>query len=159
MDYLVLGNFLIDKNSKNGAFQTAHLNRPAILTPPLLVLRRFGLTIGSALAVLSALAFWRHRDTGWVFLVAAGIWILLGALFPKALRLTYEGWMVVARTFAWFTTRLLLTLLFFLVVTPIGFWQRLFGQQPIDLRFRTNDTTYWQRRNAGSAPADYEKQF
>jgi hypothetical protein len=164
MDYLVLGNFLIDKNPRSGAFQAADLKQTAVCKPPLLdvsrpVLRRFGLTIGFAFAVLSALALWRHRDVGWVFLICAGIWILFGALVPKALRYTYEGWMAVAKILSSLMTHILLTFVFFLVVTPIGLLQRLFGKRPLDLRFKTNDATYWQKRTATPPPPDYEKQF
>jgi carbamoyltransferase len=164
MDYLVLGNFLIEKgavrreDSGSGGLQPS-ANNTGGLKPPLSVLRRFGLTTGLAFAVLGALALWRHRDAGWVFLIFAGIWSLLGAFVPKALRYTYEGWMAVARVLSWFMTRLLLTIVFFLVVTPIGALQWLFGKHPVDLRFRSDDATYWQRRTASSAPPDYEKQF
>jgi hypothetical protein len=165
MDYLALGNFLVEKTaipreaSTSGAFQTAGLSQSVVLRAPVSVLRHFGLTIGSAFAVLGALALWRHRGAGWVFVIAAGLSILLGALVPKTLRYVYEAWMAVARILSWFTTRLLLTLVFFLGVTPLGLLQRLFGKRPIDLRFRSDDATYWTQRPAEPKPADYEKQF
>lgn len=165
IDYLVLGNFLIKKAAirrdalRSGAFQTTNVNQSVAPRPPLSVLRNFGLTIGSAFAIVGVLALWRHRDAGWFFLSAGGFWILLGTLVPKAVRYPYEGWMRVARLLSWFTTLLLFTLFFFLVVTPIGALQRFFGKRPIDLRFRSDHATYWTRRTTSSKPADYEKQF
>ena len=168
MDYLVLGNFLIDKSAtrrespRSGGFQTAAPNKSAVCKPPLLEiasLRRFGLTMGSAFVVLGAFALWRHRDAGWIFLICAGIWTLLGALLPNALRYTYAAWMAVGRVLSWFTTRVLLTLVFFLGVTPVGALQRVFGKNSIDLRCRSDDATYWTPRTERPTAADYERQF
>ena len=177
MDYLVLGNFLLDKAavsreaSRSGAVQTAGLNQTAFGGPPLpddrapshdlsaAALRRFGLTMGTAFAVLGLLLLWRHRDAGWVLLVCAAIWFLLGAVVPTALRYTYESWMAFGLILSRFVSSVLLALLFYVVVTPIGFFQRLCGKRPLDFRFQTGETSSWQPRPARPAPADYEKQF
>jgi len=157
MDYLVLGNFLVEKGIRREVPKQNAVWKPPL--PDESILRRFGLTTGLAFAVLSALGLWRHRDVGWVFLICAAGFILLGALVPKALRYIYESWMAVAAVLSSVTTRIVLTLLFFFAVTPIGLFQRLFGKSPLDLRFETDDATYWQRRPASSASDDYEKQF
>ena len=73
-------------------------------------------------------------------------------------RFVYRPWMQLARFLGTISSAVLLTLLFFLVVTPIGLLQRLFGKRPLDLRFKTNDASYWQKRTAPT-PAHYEKQF
>jgi hypothetical protein len=54
-------------------------------------------------------------------------------------------------------SRIILTLAFFLVVTPIGLLQHLFGKPALEFRFKSGETTYWRRRPA--EPVDYEKQF
>jgi hypothetical protein len=48
---------------------------------------------------------------------------------------------------------------FFLVVTPIGLLQRLFGKRIIEVAFRANAASYWQARTTHPVPEDYEKQF
>lgn len=120
-------------------------------------LRRFGLTVGLVLLLLGGLMAWRHRDGGWV-LVSIGILLALtGAFVPAALRYVYQIWMTFAFTLGWFMTRVILTVVFFLVVTPIGLLQRLCGKRPLEYHFKSDEPTYWQRRTAG--PSDYEKQF
>jgi len=159
MDYLVLGNLLIDKDSRSGGLQTADLKPTAVWKAPFLDLRRFGLTTGSAFLVLGAIFIFRHRPVGWP-LASIGAFLLLFAVFtPSLLRFIYRPWMRLAGFLGSISSRILLTLLFFLVLTPIGFLQRRFGRQPIDLRFKTNDATYWQKRTASPALPDYEKQF
>jgi hypothetical protein len=164
MDYLVLGNFLIDKaavreSSRSGGFQIADPKSTAVSNPPLKPLRRFGLTTGSAFLLLGAILQFRHRPAGWPFTSIAVLLLLLSWLAPGLLRFVYRPWMRVADFLGAVMSRVLLSIVFFLVVIPIGILQRLFGKRPIDLRFRTTDATYWQRRTVRSSAADYEKQF
>ena len=67
--------------------------------------------------------------------------------------------MLLARFLGSITSRILLTIVFFLVVTPTGLLQRLFGKRPLDLRFNSGETTYWQPRSKHAATVDYERQF
>jgi hypothetical protein len=57
------------------------------------------------------------------------------------------------------TSRLILSILFFLVVTPIGWLQRVFAKQPLEFGFKTGETTYWKPRSGRPVSEDYEKQF
>ena len=175
MDYLVLGNFLLDKAempgpaSRSGGLQTADLKPTAVWRAPLLddeyqkldqsprALRRFGLTVGAVLLVLGKLLQLGHRPGGGPLLPIGGLLLLAGAFAPSILRYVYRPWMVVTLALGWFVTRVILTLVFFLVVTPIGLLQRLCGKRPLEYRFKSDEPTYWQRRTAG--PSDYEKQF
>jgi carbamoyltransferase len=174
MDYLVLGNFILDKAQmperppRSGGFQTADVS-PAIWKSPLLddeyqkldqsprALRRFGLTVGAVLLVLGKLLQLGHRHGGGPLLPIGGLLLLAGAFAPSILRYVYRPWMVLTLALGWFVTRIILTLVFFLVVTPVGLLQRLCGKRPLEYRFKSDESTYWQPRTAG--PGDYEKQF
>jgi hypothetical protein len=160
MDYLVLGNFLIERDSTRGVFQTADLHQSAAPTSPSIsVLRRFGLTTGSAFLFLGGLFIFRDRFAGWPLVYLGAFMVVLSVLAPSLLRFGYRPWMRLAGFLGSISSRILLSLLFFLVLTPMGLLQRLFGKQPIDLRFKTDDATYWQKRTGSWTPADYEKQF
>ncbi len=174
MDYLVLGNFLLDKtkqNSRSGGFPTAE-NKTAIWKSPLLgeeyrkldrspcALRRFGLTLGSALLLLGALLFWRHhRGAALLFAFPGGFLLILAGVAPLLLKWIHGPWMILSLALGWVMSRILLTIAFFLIVTPIGLLQRLFGKRPLEIAFRTGANSYWQARTARPVPADYEKQF
>src|SRR5207244_2750835 len=131
----------------------------AVPRPAQSVLRRFGLTTGLAFFVVGAVLQFRHRAAGRPFASLAVLLFLFSAVAPGLLRFVYRPWMAVANFLGAITSRLLLTLVFFLVVTPIGTLQRLFGKHPLDLRFRSDDATYWTRRTSRPTPSDYEKQF
>ena len=170
MDYLVLGNFLIDKATisrkatRSGGVSTADPNNSAVARPPHFhvspsTLRRFGLTIGLAFLFLAALLQFRHRGASRPFASIAVLLVLLSAVAPAWLRFIYRPWMFLARLLGSITSTILLTIVFFLVVTPTGLLQRLFGKRPFDLRFNTGETTYWQPRSKHAATVDYERQF
>ena len=120
-------------------------------------LRRFGFTVGLVLLLLGGLMAWRHRNGGWVLVSIGTLLVLTGAFVPAALRYVYQIWMTVAFALGWLMTRIILTIVFCLIVTPIGLLQRLCGKRPLEYRFKSDETTYWQRRTVG--PGHYEKQF
>ena len=127
-------------------------------SPP--ALRRFGLTVGTAMLVLGLLFVWRHRFAGWPLTIAAFVLVLLAILAPRALQPVQKVWMALAFTMGWIMTRLILTIVFYLVVTPIGILQRIFGQSPLDLSYKTGASSYWEKREGGERTlVDYERQF
>jgi hypothetical protein len=64
--------------------------------------------------------------------------------------------MGLALTLGWFTSRLLLTAIFLLVVTPIGLVARLAGKRFLALRPDRAATTYWTKRDP-SRRVDHRK--
>jgi len=123
-------------------------------------LRRFGLTIGSALLLLGAVLFWRHHSSAGLLFAALGATLLIVAsVAPILLQWIHGPWMILSIALGWIMTRILLTIAFFFIVTPIGLLQRLLGKRPMETAFRTGATSYWQPRTAQPLPADYEKQF
>jgi hypothetical protein len=102
----------------------------------------FALVVSGALLAIAAYQRWRGAEP-WVVmtLVAiAAVLSLLSAVAPAALRPVYRVWMRIGEALGWLNTRILLTLVFFLVVTPIGLVMRLFGRSPIATAKRDS---YW----------------
>ena len=180
MDYLVLGNFLLDKTempepaSRNGGLSRGcgtDLKTTAVWRPPLLeqayakldrsprALRRFGVMVGAALLLLGTLLLLGNRNAGGSFLSIGALLLLTAAFAPSLLRYIHKPWMTLAFAMSWLVTRVILTLLFFLIVTPVGLLQRLCGKRPLEFGFKSDETTYWQPRTTHPVPADYEKQF
>jgi hypothetical protein len=122
-------------------------------------LRRFGIVVGAVLLVTGKLLLLGDRKAGGPFLSIGTLLLVAAAFAPSLLRYVYRPWMILAFAMSWLVTRVILTLLFFLVVTPIGLLQRLCGKGALELRFKSGETTYWQGRSTHPVPADYEKQF
>ena len=105
-------------------------------------LTSFALIMSAALLIIAALQ-WRRGTAQWVWvalIAIAVLFLLAAAVAPSLLRPVYRGWMRVGEVLAWINTRIILTLIFFLVVTPIGLLMRLFGRSPIA---RARSDSYW----------------
>jgi hypothetical protein len=106
-------------------------------------LRRFGLVMAAAFAVLAALLLWRHRPA-WPYLAgAACAFAALGVTAPGLLRPVERAWMTLAGWLSVAMTFVMLTLAFFLVVTPLGLIRRLGGRDPLHLEPDRNAASYW----------------
>ena len=124
-------------------------------------LRKFGLTVGGVLLLLGLWFLYRHRAF-WPWLAAPGTALFAcGVLFPKALRHVFIGWMAMAFTLGLIVSTVLLTLFFYLVMTPVGISARLFGKDFLSRKLQRSAVSYWILR-APSEPkkaTDYEQQF
>jgi hypothetical protein len=123
-------------------------------------LRKFGLTVGIALCLFGALFWWRGKDF-YIYLVAiGGAFILLGLAVPIILKPIQKVWMTFAILLGWVMTRVILSILFFVMVTPIGMIAKLFGKDFLSLKFDKEAETYWLPKDIDkSGTRDYENQF
>src|SRR6187401_3505680 len=88
--------------------------------------RVFGLLVGAILAALGAWWIYREKFAAvrpW-FLGVGVLLLVLGLVAPRLLSLPYKGWMGLAEMLAKVVTTLILAIVFFLVVTPIGVFKR-----------------------------------
>ncbi len=78
----------------------------------------------------------------------------------NTVRHVYKIWMSLAAVIGWLMTRLILLVLFYLIVTPIGIFVKLFDKDPLNIKFNKNIKSYWiTKRNLGYNGDSYEKQF
>jgi hypothetical protein len=123
-------------------------------------LRNFGLTIGIVLGLLSGLLWWKGKDTYTIFLFISLAFIFFGLFLPSALKLLQKAWMTLAVILGWFMTRIILSILFYLVFSSIGLILRAFGKQFINLRMDKSKKSFWIiRENKEFRKSDYERQF
>lgn len=122
-------------------------------------LRNFGFLIGVVLALIAALVWWKDGGGFLVLLGCGAAVVATGLVVPVALRPAYKGWMLLAAGLNWVMTRLILGVLFYLVITPIGTMSRLFGKGFLDAEFKTDSETYWNYRKEQPGKEQYEQQF
>lgn len=105
-------------------------------------LREFALTTGGIVAVLFGLFFpWilERPVPRWPWIVAA-ILAGWGLVAPTSLRGVYRAWMRFGLLLSTVTTPLIMGLVFFLVVTPMGLIRRLAGKDSLARRFHTQES-------------------
>jgi hypothetical protein len=122
-------------------------------------LKKFGFTVGAVLILLYG--WFYYKDIFLVFrtiLLIAGFILLLGGfLFPGKLKSVYKVWMGLAFVLGWLVSRIILTILFFLVMFPVGVIAKLAGKKFIDQDVNKNSKSYWIKRD--SSKIQYEKMF
>jgi len=123
-------------------------------------LRKFGLTVGTAFAVFGGISWWRgHEWPPLVLWTLAVLLIVPGLLAPSILGPVQRGWMAFALVLGHINTRIILTVLYYLVMTPVGLIMRLF-RDPLDRSLKNTRDSQWIRRESGPVePARYERQF
>lgn len=112
-------------------------------------LRSFGLLMGG---VLTLIALWplviRQEGIRLWAIVLASLFILGALLQPGWLRPLYTGWMKVGHILGFVNTRIILSLGYFLVFTPIGLIRRIMGKDSLNRRFESQRSTYRDPRQA-----------
>jgi hypothetical protein len=123
--------------------------------------REFGLIVGLMLILLGS--WWLYRGSWEVvatsFLGLGSALVILGLLFPRALVLPNRAWMALARLLSLFITPIILAIVFFIVVMPIGVIKRLLGWDPLRRR-APSAVSYWEPYNARQRdPRHFEKMY
>ena len=123
-------------------------------------LRKFGITVSIVLGLLGGLFFWRGRDYYFYFLILSAALLLLGLVVPILLKPIHKMWMTLAVLLGYLMTRVILSVLFFVVVTPIGLLARSFGKDFLNLKYDPNVDSYWiEKKKRTSGRNIYENQF
>lgn len=106
-------------------------------------LRNFGLVIAVPLVLIAVFLVWKGHGSGYYFGGAAIVLALLGWLAPVILRPLHFAWMTFAFVLSIIMTYLLLTLFFFVVMTPVALVMRLVGKDTLNRRFPGATSSYW----------------
>ena len=120
--------------------------------------RKFGLTVGIAFGVLAAIALWRGHERLAVGVgVAAGLLLTGGLLAPTWLLPVERVWMAFAHALSRITTPVFMSIVYFLVIMPVGLVMRLFGRNPVAAR--EDGSSFWHRRGVGDRRGTMHNQF
>jgi hypothetical protein len=110
-------------------------------------LRSFGLTVGGVFALLGVWPALAHGLPMRVWALAAGGLLLAPALTaPAMLSGPYKVWMAAGRVLGRINTGILLSVFFYVVLTPVGTIARLAGKDPMRRRFDPAASSYRQQR-------------
>ena len=123
-------------------------------------LRNFGFTIGIVLLLIAGVLFYKNNNLFISFAYIAGVFIVLGFLFPQLLKPIYFIWMIFAVVIGWIMTRLILSVLFFVIISIIRLIACIFGKSFLELNISKDSKSYWNHRFSDvEMNQDYEKQF
>lgn len=102
--------------------------------------RSFGISVGTVLLLIAAFMAWRGRITAAEITGATGAALLvLGSTRPALLKYPSAAWWAMAGVLGYVNARVILTVAFLVVLTPIGLLWRALGRDPLH-RKRANFT-------------------
>ena len=104
-----------------------------------------GIWFPAFFALVGALVLY-HTGSPIVAASISGSGVLLsvfGFFFPPLVRPIFVAWMCAAYPIGWAVSHLLLAIVFFLVITPIGWGLRVLRRDPLEREFDRSASTYW----------------
>jgi hypothetical protein len=132
-------------------------------------IRNFGIMFCVVFFVLVGLIVYKHWEQwsiiahhpwAWGFALAGFFALGLGYLWPKVLIGPYRLWMGFALLLGVIMSGIILSVVFYLLITPIGLIMRLFGQDPLHRKIDRQAASYWTERPPDSNdPKRIEKMF
>ncbi len=123
-------------------------------------LREFGLIVGAVFGLLATLFLLRSKSFYPYFYAISIFLVLFGLIAPVALLPIHKIWMTFAIVIGFFVTRVILGILFYFVITPLGLILKISGQDTLDINFNNKSDSYWIKRNNENINKEsYEKQY
>lgn len=108
-------------------------------------LRKFGLTTGAIVIVLFALLlpwiFGASSMPYWPWIIAILLW-LPALVCPHLLNPVYRVWMKIGMALGWVNSRIILGLVYYTLVFPMGVLMRLLGKDPMRRKYDKSAQSY-----------------
>ena len=115
--------------------------------------RSFGIVIAMALAIIAGIRLWLGHAWFW-WIVSSIILLVILVLKPSLLsplnRIWFKFGLLLHRIF----NPVILGLIFYGVIFPIGMFMRIFGKRPLNLEYNPNKSSYWIKRNPPGPPPE-----
>jgi hypothetical protein len=98
--------------------------------------------------------YWHEVEIGWAI---AGIISIAGLVFPPLIRPIFVGLILLTYPIGWVVSHVLLGLIFYGIVTPIGIILRLTGHDPLQINAPLG-ISLWKSPTGKTDPASYLRQ-
>ena len=122
--------------------------------------RGFGFVFAGFFAIVAILRWWKGQGGAEWFAAAAVAMLLIALIRPSVLAPFNRLWTKLALVLSKVMNPVIMGILFFLVVAPIGLLMRLTGKRPLALDLDPAAKSYWIERNPpGPLPGSMKNQF
>ena len=122
--------------------------------------KKTGISVGVVLILISLLLWYLGKTSFIYFSIIGGLSVILAFIAIPVLRPFHRLWMMLALVMGFVMSRVILTVLYYFILTPIGLLAKIVGKKFMPLGFDKNAKTYWEKReNIVKQQIDYERQF
>ncbi|WP_413933223.1 SxtJ family membrane protein [Nitrospira sp. BLG_1] len=95
-------------------------------------LGQFGLLVGGAFAVIGLWpVVFRGESLRLWAMVLGGLLIILGGTVPQSLKPVHRGWMKIGHVLGAINTKIILGIVYYGLITPMGLVMRFMGKDPM----------------------------
>ena len=122
-------------------------------------LRTFGFLLSGLFGTWSIFLIWNNGQTWSWYASASALFFVAGLLFPIMLQRIYRAWMLFAIILGWFATRIILTIAYATIMTPIGWVMRMSDKDLLDERIEMDLPSYWKKHEPAKDREQYKKQY
>jgi hypothetical protein len=122
--------------------------------------RSFGLVFSVAFVIIGLWPlYYGHSARYWAFIIAS-VFLLLAGFVPRILGPLNMLWSWLGALLHRIVTPIVMSVIFFLVLTPVAYAMKAFGKDPLRLGWDKNAKSYWiERKPAGPEPQTMTQQF
>lgn len=122
--------------------------------------KKFGITMGIILTFIGLFLLWKRNNNYDYILYLAVAFFIAGLFLPNILRPVYKTWMTLSVIMGFIMTKVIMVIIFYMIVTPIGLIAFLTGKKFLDMKIDKSAKSYWiVKEKTQKVKADYERQF
>ena len=115
--------------------------------------RNFGLTFAVVFGILAAITSYRGSSWAVAWSSLSGVVLTLTWLAPQLLSPLNWAWLKLGLLLHRVTNPILMGIMFYFVIFPIGLLLRIFGKDLLRLKREPSSDTYWIIRTDGRSPS------
>ena len=122
--------------------------------------KKFGLVISCFLILLGAYLFYKSFIyTGIVFIFLSLIILGIAFIKPSLLTNLNKGWMLIGYLLGKVINPLVLVIIFFIIITPLGFFLRMIGRDELNIQSPSSNS-FWKIKKLKKIESNsFKKQF
>lgn len=122
-------------------------------------LRKFGLLVGSIFILIGSIPVVKGKDLNFYLIIIGAIMVLIAFVAPKILSLVYKVWMKISNILGRINSFLILSMIFYLILTPIGIVMRIFRINSRKFIYKWRKDSYWLKSARNSTRENMRKMF
>lgn len=122
-------------------------------------LQKFGRNFTIVFLLWGIILWWRGKLYYPVFFLLAAVFLILTIIFPSLLGPIEKNWLRLTKFISKIITATVLMIFYYLILTPIGVGNRLFGGKFLDLKIDKGQKSYWLEKKKGDEAENYNRQF
>ena len=108
--------------------------------------RKFGIFLSILFLILALLPFFFDKIINFYFLFFSIIFFIISIIYPNKLNFLNNLWFKFGILLGNIISVFVIFFIFFLIVTPIGIFIRLFSKEYRNLKFDNAKNSYWEKR-------------